>query len=209
MLSAARSCRSSICPGRLSTVWLVSLVVFSSNYCHNGLQVVTREVHQSYLWRLICPAQDHLIFLTLLVIYLWFFPLLDPDVGLSILVRPMWCWAYLFPFWSVRPRVCSALVWQVSAPYVIAGNTHELYAFLFRQKAILLLNYFGVWRMPPSLPWFFVVSRCLEAVLLSEVYVAFNIFCQYIIHVYWGVVYNHRICLGDVHLKTNSPTFIG
>ena len=30
-LSSARSCRSSICPGRLSTAWLVSLVVFS---CH-------------------------------------------------------------------------------------------------------------------------------------------------------------------------------
>ena len=52
-MSSARSCRSSICPGRLSTAWLVSLVVFS---CHNGLQVVTREVHRSSLRRLICPA---------------------------------------------------------------------------------------------------------------------------------------------------------
>ena len=31
MLSSAISCRSSICPGRLSIAWLVSLVVFS---CH-------------------------------------------------------------------------------------------------------------------------------------------------------------------------------
>ena len=31
VLSSAISCRSSICPGRLSTAWLVSLVVFS---CH-------------------------------------------------------------------------------------------------------------------------------------------------------------------------------
>ena len=29
VLSSAISCRSSICPGRLSTAWLVSLVVFS------------------------------------------------------------------------------------------------------------------------------------------------------------------------------------
>ena len=65
MLSTARSCRSSICPGRLSTAWLVSLVVFS---CHNyGLQVVTRDVHRSSLRRLICPAQDHFIFLTCLI----------------------------------------------------------------------------------------------------------------------------------------------
>ena len=63
MLSSTISCRSSICLGRLSTAWLVSLVVFS---CHNGLQVVTREVHRSSLRRLICPAQDHFICLTVL-----------------------------------------------------------------------------------------------------------------------------------------------
>ena len=34
VLSSAISCRSSICPGRLSTAWLVSLVVFS---CHKKL----------------------------------------------------------------------------------------------------------------------------------------------------------------------------
>ena len=60
VLSSAISCHSSICPGRLSTAWLVSLVVFS---CHNyGLQVVTREVHRSSLRRVILPAQDHFIF---------------------------------------------------------------------------------------------------------------------------------------------------
>ncbi len=63
VLSSAISCRSSICPGRLSTAWLVSLVVFS---CH-GLQAVTREVNRSSLKRLICPAQDHFIFLTVWV----------------------------------------------------------------------------------------------------------------------------------------------
>ena len=56
VLSSTRSCSSSICSGRLSTAWLVFLVVFS---CHYGLQVVTREVHRSSLRRLICPAQDH------------------------------------------------------------------------------------------------------------------------------------------------------
>ena len=37
-----------------------------------GLQVVTREVHRSSLRRLICPAQDHFIFLTLLIISMTF-----------------------------------------------------------------------------------------------------------------------------------------
>ena len=31
VLSSAKSCHSRICPGRLSTAWLVSLVVFSSS----------------------------------------------------------------------------------------------------------------------------------------------------------------------------------
>ena len=66
MKSSAISCHSSIYPGRFSTAWLVSLVVFS---CHSyGLQVMTREVHRSSLRRLICPVQDHFIFLTLLII---------------------------------------------------------------------------------------------------------------------------------------------
>ena len=37
-----------------------------------GLQVVTREVHGSSLRRLICPAQDHFIFLTVLIISMTF-----------------------------------------------------------------------------------------------------------------------------------------
>ena len=69
VLSSARSFPSSICPGRLSIAWLVSIVVFS---CHNGLQVVTIEVHRSSLRRLICPAHDHFIFLTVLIISMTF-----------------------------------------------------------------------------------------------------------------------------------------
>ena len=37
-----------------------------------GLQVVTREVHRSSLRRLICPAQDHFIFLTVWIISMIF-----------------------------------------------------------------------------------------------------------------------------------------
>ena len=37
-----------------------------------GIQVVTREVHRTSLRRLICPAQDHFICLTVLIIYITF-----------------------------------------------------------------------------------------------------------------------------------------
>ena len=69
VLSSARSCRSSMCSGRLSTAWLVSRVVFS---CHCGIHVEPREVHQSSLWRLMCHSQDYFIFLTLLILSMTF-----------------------------------------------------------------------------------------------------------------------------------------
>ena len=44
----------------------------------------------------------------------------------------------------MRPQVCSVLVWsvsmQVSAPYVIAGSTQDVYTCLFRQMARSLLK---------------------------------------------------------------------
>ena len=83
VLSSAISCRSSICPGRLSTAWPVPHVVF---YCYNyGLQVLTREVHRSSLKRLKCPARDHLIVHILLIMY-YVCPLPDQDVGMYIIV---------------------------------------------------------------------------------------------------------------------------
>ena len=39
--------------------------------------------------------------------------------------------------------------------------------------------------------------------MLFQVHVALDIFYQHIAHVYWGVVYNHHLCLCDVHLKTH------
>ena len=63
-----------------------------------GLQVVTREVHWSSLRRLICPAQDHFIFLTLLIISMTFFlsltqmlVFLSLYVMLSILLSILFC----------------------------------------------------------------------------------------------------------------------
>ena len=51
--------------------------------------------------------------------------------------------------------------------------------------------------------YLFVLVLFLEAVVLSQVHVAWDIFYQHIVHVYRGVVYNHHLCLCDVHLMTH------
>ena len=92
-----------------------------------GLQVVTREVHRSPLRRLICLAQDHFIFLTVLIISMTFvlsltqmLVFLSLYVMLSILLSILVC--------AAASLLCACLVSvQVSAPYVIAGSTQELY----------------------------------------------------------------------------------
>ena len=154
VLSAAITCRSSICLCRLSTAWLVSLVVFS---CHNyGLQVVTREVHRSFLRRLIYPAQDHFIFLTVLIISMTF----------VLSLTQMLVFLFLYVMLSIRLSilVCAAaslfyaclVSVQVSAPYVIAGSTQE-----FRQMAMLLL------KMSRCLAYAAQPARILRCISLS------------------------------------------
>ena len=105
-----------------------------------GLQLVTREVHRSSLRRLICPAQDHFICLTVLIISMTFvlsltqmLVFLSLYVMLSILLSIFVC--------AAASLFCACLVSvHVSAPYVLAGSTQELYTCLFRQMARLLLK---------------------------------------------------------------------
>ena len=52
--------------------------------------------------------------------------------------------------------------------------------------------------------YLFVLLLFLQTVVLSQVYVAFNMFYQHIVHVNWSVVYNHHRCLYDVIFK---PTY--
>ena len=70
VLSSAISCRSSICLDQSYLHRLAGLPCRLFVSC--GLQVVTREVHRSSLRRLICPAHDHFIFLTVLIISMTF-----------------------------------------------------------------------------------------------------------------------------------------
>ena len=81
-----------------------------------GLQVVTRAVHRSSLRRLICPAQDHFIFLTVLIKSMTFvlsltqmLVFLSLYVMLSILLSILVC--------AAASLFCACLVSvQVSAP---------------------------------------------------------------------------------------------
>ena len=132
--------------------------------------------------------------------------LLSLYVMLSILLSILVC--------AAASLFCACLVSvHVSAPYVTAGSTHELYTCLYRQMARLLLNISGVSVCRPachdSSVYLFVLVLFLEAVVLSQVYVALDILYQHIVHVHRGVVYNHHLCRCDVHLNTHSPTFIG
>ena len=82
VLFSAISCRSSICSGRLSTAWLISLVVFSCHLVSNGdtrgPSVVFEAVDTP------CPGPFHF---SHSIDYIYdFCPLPDPDVGLSFFV---------------------------------------------------------------------------------------------------------------------------
>ena len=147
----ASACRFQITLSLAVRCHIVSLQYLSRSSLHRlaglpcrlflsyGLQVVTREVHRSSLRRLICPAQDHLIFLTVLIISTFVLSLtqmlvvLSLFVMLSILLSILVC--------EAASLFCTCLVSvQVSAPYGIAGSTQELYTCLFRQMARLLLK---------------------------------------------------------------------
>ena len=108
-------------------------------FLSHGLQVVTREVHRSSFRRLICPARTISFFSQCRLSMTFVFSLtqmlvfLSLYVMLSILLSTLVCAAASF--------FCACLVSvHVSAPYVIAGSTQELYTCIFRQMARLLLK---------------------------------------------------------------------
>ena len=125
-----------------------------------GFQVVEREVHRLSLRRLICPTQYHFIILTVYIIYMTFvlsltqmLDILSLYVMLSILLSILVC--------AAASLFCACLVSvQVSAPYVIAGSTQELYTCLFRQTARLLFKIPRCLAYAPQPAMILVVSLC-------------------------------------------------
>ena len=109
-------------------------------------------VIRSYLMLLMCPAHEHYIVLTLLIMSMTFvfyltqtFVLLSSYVMLSIIISFLVC--------AMQVKFSSScwMTVEVSSPYVIAGSTQELYTWLFRQMARLLLKKSQRLTMPPSL----------------------------------------------------------
>ena len=129
-----------------------------------------------------------------------------PYVMLSILLSVLVCVA--------AGLVCACLIGvQVCAPCHSWQHTGVVHLSLQVDGKVAFedVPVFGVCRPAchDSSLYLFVLVLFLDAVALSEVCVAFYIFYQHIVNVYYGVVYNHHVCLCDVHLKTHSPTFIG
>ena len=134
------------------------LVIWSPSGDARGPSVVFEAVNMP------CPGPFHF---SHIVDYIYeFCPLPDPDVGPSIFVCDV---EHTYFHFGLRPQVCSVLVKkclvsvQVSAPYVIAGSTQELYTCLFRLARLLLKisRYLAYAAQPAmilrciSLSWFF------------------------------------------------------
>ena len=138
----------------------------------------------------------------------------DPDVGLSIFVCDVEHTSFHFGLCGCKFVLC--LFGQCPGLCTICHSwqhTGVIHMSLQADGNVAFedVPVFGVCRPAchDSSLYLLVLVLFLEAVVLSQVHVALDIFYQHIVHVDWGVVYNHHICLCDVHLKTHSPTFIG
>ena len=158
-----------------------------------GLQVVTHEVHRSSLKRLICPAQDHFIVLTVLIItmtvvlsltqMLVFLSLYDSDVEYTSFHFGLCSRKFVLCLFGQCPCLCIIChSWQ---------HTGIVYMSLQADCNVAFedIPVFGVCRPAchDSSLYLFVQVIFLEAVVLSQVHVAWDILYQYIVHVYRGV----------------------
>ena len=174
-----------------------------------GLQVVARDVHRSSLRRLICPAQDHFIFLTVLIISMTcvlsltqMLVFLFLYVMLSILISILVCASRKFVLCLFGQ--CPVLFtifhsWQHTGVVHLSLQADCKVAFEY-------IPVFGVCRPAChySSLYLFVLVLFLEAVVLSQVHVAFNIFYQRIVHVYRGV----RLLSSDSSCEISCNTHI-
>ena len=205
------SCRSSICPGRLSTAWLVSLVVFSFIWSPSGdargPSVVFEAVNMP------CPGPFH--FFSHSVDYIYeFCPLPDPDVGPSIFVCDVEHTSFHFGLCGRKfvlclfgqcPGLCTIChSWQHTGVVRLSLQADGKVAFED-------IPVFGVCRPAchDSSLYLFVLVLFLEAVVLSQIHVAWDIFYQHIVHVYRGVSTTITVVFAMFILRPIRPTFIG
>ena len=148
-----------------------------------------------------CPGPFHL---SHSVDYIYeFCPLPDPDVGLSIFVCDVEHTSFHFFLCGHKfvlclfgqcPGLCTIChSWQHTGVVHLSLQADGKVAFED-------IPVFGVCRPAchDSSLHLVVLVLFLEAVVLSQVHVAWDIFYQDIVHVYKGVVYNHNLCLCDV-----------
>ena len=88
--------------------------------------MVTREVHASVVFeavdKIICSAQDHFIFLTVLIISMTFVIV----VGIFIFVCDVEHTSFHFGMYGRKFVLCCLVSVHISELYVIAGSSQEL-----------------------------------------------------------------------------------
>ena len=182
------------------------LVIWSRSGDARGPSVVFEAVNMP------CPGPFHF---SHSVDYIYeFCPLPDPDVGPSIFVCDVEHTSFHFGLCGRKFVLC--LFGQCPDLCTICRNwQHTGVVHLSLQAdgkvAFEDIPVFGVCRPAchDSSLYVLVLVLFREAVMFSHVHVAWDILYQHIVHVYRGVVYNHHLCLCDVHLKIYSSTFIG
>ena len=174
------------------------LVIWSPSGDARGPSVVFEAVDMP------CPGPFHFYHS---VDYIYeFCPLPNPDVGPSIFVCDVELTSFYFGLCGRKfvlclfgqcPGLCTIChSWQHTGVVHLSLQADGKVAFED-------IPVFGVCRSAchDSSLYLFVLVLFLEAVVLFQVKVAWDIFYQHIVQVYRGVVYNHHLCLCDVHLR--------
>ena len=165
--------------------------------------MVIRTVHRLSRILLTCPAQVHFRLLTCSITSVTFvfsfthmFVFLYRYVMFNILLSIFVCAATsLFFAWMVSAHV--------SAPYVIAGSTHELQFLSLQACSNVTLEDVAVlgecYDSSFNLLGLVFVSG---AVSLSQVDVSFNVLDLKVVDICWFVVFHNHLCLRLVHFQT-------
>ena len=74
-------------------------------------------------------------------------------------------------------------------------SCRPLSSISWQGQSLLKISYCLAYACHDSSLHLIVLVIFLEAVVLFQVYVAFRMFYQNIVHVYWDVVYNHHLWL--------------
>ena len=170
-------------------------------FLSHGLQVVPRDVHRSSLRRLICPAQDHFIVLTVLISMTFVLSLAHMLVFLSLYVML----SFSFHFGLYGSKFVLGLFGQCLGLCTVWHSwqhTGVVHLSLQADGKVVFKDVpvFGVCRPAchDSSLYLFVLVIFLEAVVLSQVHAALDIFYQHILLLLL------LLTLGHVHYRVST-----